>query len=77
MATISSQVIGWVRKRPSLPRRPLRSWLTLPERGFGGVGASGAAHFSSSCRRRETITSGETERTEKEDNSEAPEEESS
>lgn len=50
IATISSQVIGWVRKRWSLPRRTLRSWQTLPERGFRRAGASGAADLSSSCR---------------------------
>lgn len=49
LISISSQVIGWVRKRLSLPRRARRSWQAPPERGFSWAGASGAADFSSSC----------------------------
>ena len=49
MATISSQVIGWVRERFSLPWRALRSRQRLPERGFRKAEDSGAAVFSSSC----------------------------
>jgi hypothetical protein len=48
MATISSQVIGWVRERFSLPWRALRSRQRLPERGFRKAEDSGAAVFSSS-----------------------------
>lgn len=53
IATISSQVIGCVIKRWSLPRRTLRSWHTLPGRGFRRAEAWGSADFSSSYRRRQ------------------------